>query len=64
VGRIVLERLVSGRTTPDTRLMFQIQFNGFGNIGSNPTSTLLQNIQGYQPLNAPTQEPSRFTNYD
>ncbi|KQW61854.1 LPS-assembly protein LptD [Variovorax sp. Root411] len=64
VGRIVLERLVSGRTTPDTRLMFQIQFNGFGNVGSNPTSTLLQNIQGYQPLNTQTQEPSRFTNYD
>ncbi|WP_440532509.1 LPS-assembly protein LptD [Variovorax sp. YR566] len=64
VGRVVLERLVSGRTTPDTRLMFQIQFNGFGNVGSNPTSTLLQNIQGYQPLNQSTQEPSRFTNYD
>ncbi|KQX35498.1 LPS biosynthesis protein [Variovorax sp. Root434] len=64
VGRVVLERLVSGRTTPDTRLMFQIQFNGFGNVGSNPTSTLLQNIQGYQPLNSQTQEPSRFTNYD
>ncbi|WP_285414714.1 LPS assembly protein LptD [Variovorax sp. efr-133-TYG-130] len=64
VGRIVLERLVTGRTTPDTRLMFQIQFNGFGNIGSNPTSTLLQNIQGYQPLNQSTQQPSRFTNYD
>lgn len=64
VGRIVLERLVTGRATPDTRLMFQIQFNGFGNIGSNPTSTLLQNIQGYQPLNQSTQQPSRFTNYD
>lgn len=64
VGRIVLERLVSGRATPETRLMFQIQFNGFGNIGSNPTSTLLQNIQGYQPLNQQTQAPSRFSNYD
>ncbi|WP_422085658.1 LPS-assembly protein LptD [Variovorax sp.] len=64
VGRIVLERLVTGRTTPDTRLMFQLQFNGFGNIGSNPTSTLLQNIQGYQPLNQSTQQPGRFTNYD
>ncbi|SEM51198.1 LPS-assembly protein [Variovorax sp. YR750] len=64
VGRVVLERLVSGRTSPDTRLMFQIQFNGFGNIGSNPTSTLLQNIQGYKPLNTQTEEPSRFTNYD
>ncbi|CAA2108187.1 LPS-assembly protein LptD [Variovorax paradoxus] len=57
VGRVVLERLVSGRATPDTRLMFQ-------NIGSNPTSTLLQNIQGYQPLNQPAASPSRFTNYD
>jgi LPS-assembly protein len=64
VGRVVLERLVSGRATPDTRLMFQIQFNGFGNIGSNPTSTLLQNIQGYKPLNQPADGPSRFTNYD
>ncbi|MFM9926427.1 LPS assembly protein LptD [Variovorax sp. H27-G14] len=64
VGRVVLERLVSGRATPDTRLMFQIQFNGFGNIGSNPTSTLLQNIQGYQPLNQAVPAPSRFTNYD
>lgn len=64
VGRIVLERLVTGRATPDTRLMFQIQFNGFGNIGSNPTATLLQNIQGYQPLNQATQKQSRFSNYD
>jgi LPS-assembly protein len=64
VGRIVLERLVTGRTTPDTRLMFQIQFNGFGNIGSNPTSSLLQNIQGYQPLHQPVQGDSRFSNYE
>jgi len=64
VGRIVLERLVTGRTTPDTRLMFQIQFNGFGNIGSNPTSSLLQNIQGYQPLRQPAQGDSRFSNYE
>jgi LPS-assembly protein len=64
IGRIVLERLTTGQATPNTRLMFQIEFVGFAAIGSSPMRTLTQNIQRYQPLRQPYPAPSRFTNYD
>ncbi len=53
-----LDRRVPGRTAPDTRLTFQIQFKGFGNIGYGPTGTLLQNIRGWQLLNAQSGSPA------
>ncbi|OUM01435.1 LPS-assembly protein LptD [Variovorax sp. JS1663] len=64
IGRIVLERLTTGQATPNTRIMFQIEFVGFAAIGSSPMRTLTQNIQRYQPLRQPYPAPSRFTNYD
>ncbi len=64
IGRVALERQVSGVTTPTTRLMFQIQFNGLAGVGSSPGDTFSKNIQGYQPLGASTTSASRFSNYD
>ncbi|WP_307692086.1 LPS-assembly protein LptD [Variovorax ginsengisoli] len=64
IGRIALERQVSGVTTPTTRLMFQIEFNGLASVGSSPTSSFAQNIQGYQSVHSTTSTSSRFTNYD
>ena len=40
------------------------QFRGMLSIGTNPTRTLTQNIQRYQPLRQPYPGASRFTNYD
>ncbi|GKS86276.1 LPS-assembly protein LptD [Acidovorax sp. SUPP1855] len=66
VGRVVLERLQSSVTTANTRLLFQIEFVGFSrlSLGSNPLTSLKQNIPRYQYLREQTSTPSRFTNYD
>jgi LPS-assembly protein len=65
IGRVVLERLTTGRVTANTRVMFQIEFVGFASVGSSPLRTLAQNIQRYQPLRQPgLGSPSRFTQYD
>jgi LPS-assembly protein len=64
IGRVVLQRITTGQITASTRIMFQLEFVGFGSVGSSPKRTLTQNIQHYQPLRQPTPEPSRFTNYD
>jgi LPS-assembly protein len=66
IGRVVLERLTTGQVTANTRIMFQIEFVGFASVGvgANPMGTLAQNIRRYQPLRAPGETPSRFTNYD
>lgn len=66
IGRVVLERLTTGRVTANTRIMFQLEFVGFASVGSSPIRTLTQNIQRYQPLRQPglMEPPSRYTQYD
>ncbi len=66
IGRVVLERLTTGRVTAETRIMFQLELVGFSSfgVGINPLRALRQNIQGYQSLRMTTPGPSRFTNYD
>ncbi|WP_092955167.1 LPS-assembly protein LptD [Paracidovorax konjaci] len=66
IGRVVLERLQSSVTTANTRLLFQIEFVSFSrlSLGSNPLTTLKQNIPRYQYLREQVSAPSRFTNYD
>jgi len=60
IGRVVLERLQSGVTTANTRLLFQIEFVGFSrlSLGSNPLDTLRRNVPNYQLLRDPA-NPSR-----
>ncbi|MEJ6021396.1 LPS-assembly protein LptD [Ramlibacter sp. PS4R-6] len=64
VGRIVLERLQSGNTSSNKRILFQIEFVGFTRIGSSALQTLRDNIPRYQFLHERTAPPSRFTNYE
>ncbi len=67
IGRVVLERLQNSLVTSNTRLLFQIEFVGFSrlSLGSNPLSSLQQNIPGYRTLGqTPAAAPSRFSNYD
>ena len=61
-----LERLQSGVTTANTRLLFQIEFVGFSrlSLGSSPLDTSKQNVPRYQYLREAVTPPSRFTNYD
>lgn len=64
LGRIVLERLQTGQTSVNQRLMFQLEFVGFSRLGIDPLQTLKNNIPRYQYLREQITSPSRFSNYD
>ena len=50
IGRVVAERLSTGRSEATTRLMFQLELVGLSRIGSNPLKVLKDNIPGYRLL--------------
>jgi LPS-assembly protein len=64
LGRIVFERLQSGSTSSNKRVLFQLEFVGFSRLGSNALQTLKENIPRYQYLREEVRTPSRFSNYD
>ena len=53
VGRIVSERLSTGRSEATTRLMLQLELVGLSRLGSNPLQVLKDNIPGYRLLREP-----------
>jgi len=64
IGRLVLERLQTGTSSANQRVLFQLEFTGFSRIGSNPLSTLKDNVPRYQYLREEINPPSRFQQYD
>lgn len=64
IGRVVLERLQTGTSSANQRVLFQLEFSGFSRIGSNPLSTLKDNVPRYQYLREEINPPSRFQQYD
>jgi LPS-assembly protein len=50
IGRLVAERLSTGRSEATTRLMLQLELVGLSRIGSNPLKVLKDNIPGYRLL--------------
>ena len=64
IGRIVIERLQSGVTTSNKRILFQLEFVGLSRIGSSALQTLRDNIPRYQLLREQVTPPSRFSNYE
>jgi LPS-assembly protein len=50
IGRVVAERLSTGRSEATTRLLFQLELVGLSRIGSNPLKVLKDNIPGYRLL--------------
>jgi LPS-assembly protein len=64
LGRVVLERLQSTVSTATSRIYFQLEFVGFGGVGSSPLKTLRDNIPRYQYLREDVAPPSRFQHYD
>jgi LPS-assembly protein len=64
LGRVVLERLQSGTSTSNKRILFQLEFVGFTRVGSNALQTLRDNVPRYQFLREQTTQPSRFSNYE
>lgn len=50
IGRVVAERVSTGRTEAATRLMLQLELVGLSRLGSNPLKALKDNIPGYRLL--------------
>lgn len=58
IGRIVAERVSTGRTEANTRLMLQLELVGLSRLGSNPLRVLKDNIPGYRLLREERTEAS------
>lgn len=59
IGRVVAERLSTGRTEATTRLLLQLELVGLSRLGSNPLKVLKDNILGYQLLRSDRRDESR-----
>jgi LPS-assembly protein len=64
IGRVVVERLSTGRSEATTRLLLQLELVGLSRIGSNPLKVLKDNVPGYQLLREERTTTSPFTPND
>jgi LPS-assembly protein len=64
IGRVVVERLSTGRSEATTRLLLQLELVGLSRLGSNPLKVLKDNVPGYQMLREERSTSSSFTPYD
>jgi LPS-assembly protein len=64
IGRVVVERLSTGRSEATTRLLLQLELVGLSRLGSNPLKVLKDNIPGYQLLREERETNTPFTPYD
>ena len=53
IGRVVAERLSTGRSEATTRLLLQLELVGLSRLGGNPLQVLKDNIPGYRLLREP-----------
>ena len=64
IGRIVAERLSTGRSEATTRLLIQLELVGLSRLGSNPLQVLKDNIPGYRLLREERVPAQTMTSYD
>jgi LPS-assembly protein len=64
IGRIVAERLSTGRDEATTRLLVQLELVGLSRLGSNPLRALKDNVPGYMMLRDERTTITPFTPYD
>jgi LPS-assembly protein len=57
IGRIVAERVSTGRAEATTRLLLQLELVGLSRLGSNPLQVLKDNIPGYKLLRDERADP-------
>ncbi len=57
IGRVVAERVSTGRTQATTRLLLQLELVGLSRLGSNPLQVLKDNIPGYKLLRDDRADP-------
>jgi LPS-assembly protein len=54
IGRVVAERLSTGRSEATTRLLLQLELVGLSRLGASPLQVLKDNIPGYRLLREPS----------
>jgi LPS-assembly protein len=64
IGRIVAERLSTGRSDATTRLLVQLELVGLSRLGTNPLQALKDNIPGYRLLREERASPQPYNPYD
>jgi LPS-assembly protein len=65
LGRVVIQQQQLGVLVNSRRIMFQLEFSGFGRVGANPLQQLQTQIPRYQLLrDNRLVSPSRFGMYD
>ena len=64
IGRLVAERLSTGRSEATTRLLVQLELVGLSRLGSNPLKVLKDNVPGYQLLREERTTNTPFNPYD
>ena len=64
IGRVVAERLSTGRSEATTRLLLQLELVGLSRLGSNPLQVLKDNIPGYRLLRDERNSPAPPLPYD
>lgn len=64
IGRIVTERLSTGRSEATTRLLLQLELVGLSRLGTNPLKVLKDNVPGYRLLRDDTRAPPTPPPYD
>lgn len=64
IGRVVAERLSTGRSEATTRLLLQLELVGLSRLGSNPLQVLKDNIPGYRLLREDRAAPAPLSTYD
>ncbi len=57
IGRVVAERISTGRAEATTRLLLQLELVGLSRLGSNPLQVLKDNIPGYKMLREDHADP-------
>ncbi len=57
IGRVVAERVSTGRSEATTRLLLQLELVGLSRLGSNPLAVLKDNIPGYTLLREDRSDP-------
>jgi len=64
IGRVVAERLSTGRSEATTRLLLQLELVGLSRLGSNPLQVLKDNIPGYRLLRDERSTPAVLSTHD
>ncbi len=63
-ARVLFQRYAVAREETNSRVYFQLELSGLGALGSDPMSTIRDNIPGYEPTETPMPVRSTFERYE